>query len=117
MHIILLYDITDDRIRFKIANACQDYGLDRTQFSAFIGELSRTHQEELTLKVQTLLGDRPGSVLIVPVNGPEWARRWELRNLPEGEEGGVASDDLAPTAQTPHLRTLSPPLDPADEPF
>lgn len=105
MHVILMYDITDDRIRLKIADACQDYGLDRTQFSAFIGELSRSLQDELTLRVQTLLGDRPGAILLVPVNGPEWARRWELRN------------ERDPSESAPPPPSSTPPRSLADEPF
>ena len=41
MHLILMYDISNDRIRTKVAIACEDYGLDRIQYSAFYGQLSR----------------------------------------------------------------------------
>ena len=45
MHCLLVYDISDDRIRTKIADACLDYGLDRFQYSAFYGNISRNYQE------------------------------------------------------------------------
>lgn len=77
MHIALLYGITSDRIRTKVADTCMDYGLDRTQFSAFIGDLSRNHQEELMLKLSSLLGDQPGFLLLMTV---DWDRRVEVRN-------------------------------------
>jgi len=80
MQVVVLYDVTSDRARFKIADACMDYGLDRTQFSAFIGDLSRTHQEELMLKLTALLGDGPGALLLIPVGASEWERRFEVRN-------------------------------------
>lgn len=35
--VLLIYDIENDRVRGKIADACIDYGLDRVQFSAFVG--------------------------------------------------------------------------------
>ena len=38
-NLLLVYDIPDDRKRTKIADACLDYGLDRIQFSAFLGWL------------------------------------------------------------------------------
>jgi len=41
MHLMVLYDVSSDRIRTKIATACEDYGLDRVQYSAFYGRLSR----------------------------------------------------------------------------
>jgi len=77
MHLILVYDIADDRIRAKIADACLDYGLDRIQFSAFTGQLSRNHQEELMLHIAKLLGKKPGNVMLIPVCDRDWAQRLE----------------------------------------
>jgi len=78
MHLILIYDISDDRIRTKIASICEDYGLDRIQFSAFYGRLSRTLQEELMLRVTDLLGDEPGRVQLIPISATEWSKRLEV---------------------------------------
>ncbi len=78
MHLILIYDISDDRIRTKIASVCEDYGLDRIQFSAFYGRLSRTLQEELMLRVTDLLGDEPGRVQLIPISATEWSKRLEV---------------------------------------
>ncbi len=68
MHLLLIYDITNDRIRTKVATACEDYGLDRIQFSAFYGQLYRNLQEELILKIGSLLGDEPGRIQLIPVS-------------------------------------------------
>ncbi len=78
MYCLLIYDIPDDGARLKIADACLDYGLDRIQYSAFCGQLSRTHQEELMLKIGKLLGKRAGRVQLIPVAQNEWARRLEV---------------------------------------
>jgi CRISPR-associated protein Cas2 len=75
MHVLVLYDITDDRIRHKVAVACEDYGLDRLQFSAFFGQLSRTHQEELMLRIDKLLAHQPARVHLIPVAVTEWEKR------------------------------------------
>lgn len=72
MHLLLLYDISHDGTRAKIADACMDYGLDRVQYSAFVGWLSRNHQEELMLKIEALLDDKPGRVLLIPVSRDDW---------------------------------------------
>lgn len=37
----VFYDIPDDRIRLKVADALKDYGLLRLQKSVFVGQLSR----------------------------------------------------------------------------
>ena len=78
LHTLLVYDITDDRIRTKIANICQDYGLDRIQYSAFYGRMSRTHQEELMRRVRRLLKSEPAKVQLIPIAQSEWERRIEI---------------------------------------
>jgi CRISPR-associated protein Cas2 len=80
MQLFLIYDIANDRIRTKVAIACEDYGLDRIQYSAFAGRLSRTHQEELMLKIRRLLGCEAGRVQLIPVGQSEWEKRLEVDN-------------------------------------
>ncbi len=63
----VLYDIPDDGIRAKIADVCKDYGLERIQFSAFSGTLTRNMREELFLRLRDMLGTRPGKILLQPV--------------------------------------------------
>jgi CRISPR-associated protein Cas2 len=78
MHLILIYDITSDRVRTKIAMVCEDYGLDRIQFSAFYGQLNRNLQEELMMKIRDVLGDSPGRVQLIPISQNEWEKRLEI---------------------------------------
>ena len=75
MHTIVIYDISDDKKRAKVANACQDYGLDRIQYSAFYGELGRNHQEELMLRVMDILEDKPGNIQLIPISPKDWQNR------------------------------------------
>ncbi|MGD9728521.1 MAG: CRISPR-associated endonuclease Cas2 [Nitrospiraceae bacterium] len=63
----VLYDIPDDGIRTKIADICKDYGLQRIQFSAFCGPLTRNMREELFLRLGDTLGGLPGKILLQPV--------------------------------------------------
>jgi len=77
-HLLVIYDISNDRIRDKVATACQDYGLDRIQYSAFLGQLSRTHQEELMLRVKALLGDEEGCIQLIPISAANWGDRLEV---------------------------------------
>ncbi len=78
LHSLLIYDIADDRIRAKVASACEDYGLDRVQYSAFYGRLSRNLQEELMMRIRKLLGDQPGRIYLIPIAQPEWEKRLEV---------------------------------------
>ena len=85
MHVLLVYDISDDRARGKIADACLDYGLDRIQYSAFAGWLAATHQDELMLKIEKLLGKKPGRVHLVPICEKDWKAKKVIER--DGEPG------------------------------
>jgi CRISPR-associated protein Cas2 len=75
MKCLLIYDIPNDRIRTKIADFCLDYGLDRIQYSAFSGDLSTNHQEELMLKLGRKLGKEPGRIDLFPICRGDWKAR------------------------------------------
>ncbi len=77
MHIILIYDIPNDRVRAKIADICLDYGLERIQYSAFSGDLRRVHQEELFAKLRKRLGKAAGKILLLPACDKDWGARLE----------------------------------------
>jgi len=74
-NLILVYDIVDDRKRAKIADICLDYGLDRIQFSAFVGWLIPSKQKELMIKIKRTLGKSPGNVQLVPICAEDWQKR------------------------------------------
>lgn len=72
MRCLLIYDIPDDRIRAKVADFCLDYGLDRVQYSAFLGRLSGNHQEELMLRIEERLGDAAARIDLFPICKQDW---------------------------------------------
>jgi len=86
---LLVYDISHDRSRTRVADACLDYGLDRIQYSAFSGRLTRTHQEELMLKIKRLLGKRAGDIRLFPLCQRDWEARQviEQEHVPSEAEG------------------------------
>ncbi len=87
---LLVYDITHDGTRTKVADACLDYGLDRIQYSAFVGTLTRTHQQELMLKIKRLLRSHGGNVQLYPLCEKDWAER-EVLDL-QGKAGEPAPE-------------------------
>ena len=82
MQCVVVYDIVDDNKRGKIADVCQDYGLDRIQYSAFLGNLAPTHQEELMIKIQDVLGKLPGNVQLFPICEKDWSARRVIDQKP-----------------------------------
>ena len=85
MRCLLVYDIPHDGTRSKVADFCLDYGLDRIQYSGFLGDLARTYQEELILKIGEQLGDRAGKIQLFVICEKDWRQRLEI--IQEGGEG------------------------------
>lgn len=78
MRCLLVYDISDDRLRGKVADICLDYGLSRIQYSAFLGDLSRNHQQELLMKVRRRLEKAEARVALFPVCETDFRCRIEV---------------------------------------
>jgi len=88
---LLVYDIPHDQTRTKIADFCLDYGLDRIQYSAFLGDLTRTYQEELMLRIEDRLGERAGNIQLFVMCDRDWRQRLEI--IQEDANIDYASDD------------------------
>ena len=85
MRYLLIYDISHDGIRMKVADACLDYGLERIQYSAFMGELSRTHQRELWVQIEKRIGAASASVHLYPLDEKSWTHRRTIQQCIEEE--------------------------------
>ena len=64
---LIIYDIASDKLRSKIADVCQDYGLDRIQFSAFLGEINHNRREEWLQKIKREIGRKQANVQLFPI--------------------------------------------------
>lgn len=63
----MIYDITDDNLRALIAETLKDYGLQRIQYSAFIGGLRRDKLNSLLVDLKNLVKDLIENVQLFPV--------------------------------------------------
>ncbi len=63
----VIYDITNNRTRSKIARACKNKGLYRVQKSAFLGKLNRTQIAELRMICEDIINKEVDSVYIFPM--------------------------------------------------
>lgn len=75
MQCLLIYDIPHDGTRQKVADACLDYGLQRVQFSAFAGDLSRSHQRALFGEIARRVGRHGANVQLFPLDEKSWGGR------------------------------------------
>jgi CRISPR-associated protein Cas2 len=85
-HVVVLYDIQIDRLRTKISETCLDYGLERVQYSAFHGKLTRNKREELFLRLTSILDDKPGKILMQPVCEKDLKSARSVENEGSAEE-------------------------------
>ncbi len=86
MKCLVVYDIPDDRLRPKVADICLDYGLERIQYSAFLGPLHRNLQEELMLKVKRKMGKKAGKVFLYPICDRDLQQGLEIHNRAAEEQ-------------------------------
>ena len=63
----MAYDCEDDKLRSRIARICKDYGLDRTQFSVFLGILDSYTLKEFKERLIVLPNNQNFSVFIQKV--------------------------------------------------
>ena len=82
----VVYDIEDDRVRGRVANACKDYGLERIQYSAFCGALDASRRGELTTRLADTLGQEVGKILVLPVCEKDARAKREFLNEPQAKE-------------------------------
>ena len=78
MQCLVIYDIVADSVRSKVADICLDYGLQRIQYSAFMGELNRNRQEELMQKLKRRLGRAEGNIQLFPICEKDLRLRKEI---------------------------------------
>lgn len=75
MHYLVIYDIPDDKLRTKVADICLDYGLDRIQYSAFVGRLTRSQCQEMVKRIRRQVGRQAAKVHVYPLCREDWEAR------------------------------------------
>jgi CRISPR-associated protein Cas2 len=75
MHTYVIYDIVENRPRKKVSEACLDYGLQRIQYSAFMGNINSTRRGALEKRLTQELGNNEGKIEIIPVCEKDFRQR------------------------------------------
>lgn len=78
---ILIYDIESDRLRTRVSEACLDYGLERIQYSAFFGKLSRNRRQELSLRLQSEVKEETAKIRVIPICQSDLDQMWILEQV------------------------------------
>ncbi len=67
MKVLVVYDISNDTLRNRIAEILKDFGLERIQKSAFIGELTSEERKDLKTILQSEDLDKNDRIDIFPI--------------------------------------------------
>lgn len=70
----VMYDIKKDKARSRIAKACLQAGLYRVQYSVFLGVLTASAQDGLSLSIEEHMDEETDSVYIFPMSKEELKR-------------------------------------------
>ncbi|MBS7631717.1 CRISPR-associated endonuclease Cas2 [Candidatus Bathyarchaeota archaeon] len=62
----VIYDISSDKIRGRVASICKKYGLYRVQKSAFLGTLNNNQLDSLALECEEAI-EEEDSVFVFPM--------------------------------------------------
>ena len=66
MLVWVIYDISENKLRSRVARICKNYGLFRVQKSAFLGDLNRNESDSLSLECEAVI-EPSDSVYVFPM--------------------------------------------------
>lgn len=67
----VLYDISEDKVRNRVAKTCKQAGLYRVQYSVFLGTLNPGQKDTLEVQLEDLIDPDEDSIYIFPMNKQE----------------------------------------------
>lgn len=70
----VIYDIVKNKNRKKISDLCKDYGLERVQYSSFLGILTRNKAEMLAIEAKRSLTEND-KLMIIPAGKEDFNKR------------------------------------------
>lgn len=87
----ILYDISDDKARSKIAKQCKRYGLERVQKSAFLGKLKMNRFDELAAQCEELIDNETDKVYLFPFCQDDFKK---IKVLGQGFDKKLVNDEI-----------------------
>jgi CRISPR-associated protein Cas2 len=87
----VIYDITKDRTRTKIAKRCLDFGLYRVQKSVFLGDIEPNRINEIILASTELMNLETDSVYVFPMCQEDFEK---VRIVGQGFDRKLVADQV-----------------------
>ena len=67
MDTIIIYDISENGLRARVAKVLLDYGCVRIQKSAFWGMMNHNTQDKLRLRLERMMDGKEGNIQFYPM--------------------------------------------------
>ncbi|MDY6966754.1 MAG: CRISPR-associated endonuclease Cas2 [Halobacteriota archaeon] len=90
MLVWVIYDISEDKSRSKVAKICKGYGLYRVQKSAFLGDLNKTESDSLAIECEDIINEGD-SVYVFPMCDDCFKK---IRLIGEGFDKDLVTDEI-----------------------
>ena len=87
----VVYDISKDKTRTKVAKRCLDFGLYRVQKSVFLGDLEKNRVDEVILFSKDLLNAETDSMYVFPMCREDFAK---AKIIGQGFDEELVTDEL-----------------------
>ncbi|NPV62803.1 MAG: CRISPR-associated endonuclease Cas2 [Methanotrichaceae archaeon] len=89
MDTIIIYDISDNSLRTRVARALMDYGCIRIQESAFYGSMNHNTREKLRLRLGKMMHKNEGNIQFYPLCGKCYALKESIGEIYQIKEEDV----------------------------
>lgn len=87
----VVYDISKDKTRNKVAKICKNYGLYRVQKSAFLGDLNKNQIDEIIITIKEIADKEKDSIYLFPMCNEDF-EKVKIIGIPFDKE--LVSDEV-----------------------
>ena len=87
----VVYDISSDKVRTRVAKMCKEYGLYRVQKSAFLGDMNKNEKDELLLRCKDIVDEESDSVYVFPMCDDDFRK---VKMLGKAFDKDLVSDEV-----------------------
>jgi len=87
----VVYDITENKIRSRIARICLNKGLYRVQKSVFLGNLNHNERDSLALECEEIIDPDVDSVYVFPMDNKSFK---QVTLLGQAFDKKLVSDEI-----------------------
>jgi CRISPR-associated protein Cas2 len=82
MYTWIMYDISNDKARRKVAKLCLQLGLQRVQRSVFLGKVKKKHLREFRQEAKKLLDQQTDQLYVLRTSDQSLQRMRQIGTMP-----------------------------------